>query len=99
MSSEAAPSSLPRRGAPIRLIAVGVLAAALAAGFFAMQSRKGAAEAPAAAGARRPPAVAGPVEVRAENVAAASLSAPIRVTGTLRTDETVTLSTKATGLV
>src|SRR4051794_9534490 len=45
------------------------------------------------------PAASAAVEVRVEPVTVGTLDQPVRVTGTLRTDETVTLSTKAAGLV
>src|SRR5204862_4886036 len=45
------------------------------------------------------PAVNAAPQVTVETVSLSRLSEPIRVTGTLRTDEMVTLSTKATGLV
>jgi len=57
-----------------------------------------AAGAPAAGAHAKNEAPAAP-EVGVELVALGSLSEPIRVTGTLRTDEMVTISTKATGLV
>src|SRR5690349_3333533 len=82
----------------IALIAVAVLVVAGAAFKFATrpaavtpaEKTSPAAEAPAASTA---------AEVRVEPVAVGVLDQPVRVTGTLRTDETVTLSTKATGLV
>jgi RND family efflux transporter MFP subunit len=94
--------SVPQSGrkVPVRAVAVGLLAAAVGVGFAVTRSGKkpapaGQAHAPAASAA----AVATPPEVEVETVTARSLSEPIRVTGTLRTDEMVTISTKATGLV
>jgi RND family efflux transporter MFP subunit len=50
------------------------------------------------AGGAEPAAIA-PVAVTVETVAARLFQTPIRVTGTLKSDEVVALSTKATGLV
>jgi RND family efflux transporter MFP subunit len=89
----------PRRPFPIRVVALTVLAVLLLAGFgFATRNKKAASEVksnqPAPA-----PAAAAPTEVTVETVSASVLDEPVRVTGTLRTDENVVLSTKATGLV
>ena len=82
----------------IAILAVVVLAAAGAT--FKLSSRPAAVT---SAGKPAPtaenPAASTAVEVTVEPVAMGVLDQPVRVTGTLRTDETVTLSTKATGLV
>jgi RND family efflux transporter MFP subunit len=98
MSTEAVPSP-SRRKPPVRVAAIAVLALLVLAGFAAVSSRRKAAQtaAPAVHPAAAPKPAA--VEVQVERVFARALSQPIRVTGTLRTDEVVTLSTKATGLV
>lgn len=81
----------------IAIIAVVVLAAGGAA--FKLATRP-AATAPVEKAAPSTETTASTdVEVRVEPVAVGALDQPVRVTGTLRTDETVTLSTKATGLV
>src|SRR2546421_6954513 len=99
MSSQAAsPYPSPRR-LPVRALAVAALLVLGAAG-FALSRRGGQhAAAPGPDGPKPAAAAAAPVEVRVEPVTSGSVSAPIRVTGTLRTDETVTLSTTATGVV
>jgi RND family efflux transporter MFP subunit len=97
-------SAAPRAGARVRIAALVLLAAAgLVALFLAMRGRgaggtastRQAAKPPAATGA----ALAAPVPVRVETLAPAVLDQPIRVTGTLRSDGMITLSTKATGPV
>lgn len=99
MSSETL--TLPRRRFPTRVVAIVILIVLAAAGFAL--TRKGGK--PAASGTEKgpepgaPAAVAAPTEVSVETVEASVLDQPVRVTGTLRTDENVVLSTKATGLV
>ncbi len=100
-----------RRRSPIRLIAVLLLAAVCiglaAAGVLRQRSGPAAAASSAAAesghaGTEGPGETAAPAEaaeVKVEVVRAAAVAQPVRVTGNLRTDETVVLSTKATGLV
>lgn len=97
--SQSLPLSGPKRKSPVRAIAGVILVLAVGGGIAAMQTNK-----KTSAGA--PPekdthavTVATPPEVGVETVIAGSLMEPLRVTGTLRTDEEVTISTKATGLV
>jgi len=98
MPTEVVPSVSPRK-LPVRAISVALLVILAALGFFvANRGKKTAAEAPSAHDAPSVSVAAAP-EVGVEIVSNESLNEPIRVTGTLRTDETVTLSTKATGLV
>jgi RND family efflux transporter MFP subunit len=88
-----------RRPFPIRVVALTVLAVLLLAGFgFASRNKKAASEVKSTQPAPTP-AAAAPTEVTVETVSASVLDEPVRVTGTLRTDENVVLSTKATGLV
>jgi HlyD family secretion protein len=79
---------------PVRTIAVVVIALLVAGGLALKFGRPK----PAVVTTVIAPAAA-PPEVRVEYVTDRVTSDPIRVTGTLRTDETVTLSTKATGIV
>lgn len=90
----------PRRKVPVRPIAVGLLVAAVGGGFAVSQMGKKppAAAAVTSAGEKADNAPQA-AEVGVELVTSGTLSEPIRVTGTLRTDEMVTISTKATGLV
>jgi RND family efflux transporter MFP subunit len=91
----------PGRRHLTRIIAVVAVVALLALGAAFKLSTRKAAVTPAVKPASTAEAPASPtaVEVRVEPVAIGALEQPVRVTGTLRTDETVTLSTKATGLV
>jgi RND family efflux transporter MFP subunit len=100
MSTEVLSSSSAGRKPRIRIAALAVLALLLMGGFaFVQRGRKGAGTAPAR-GAHKPEvSVSSAPQVSVEHASAGVLNQPIRVTGTLRTDETVTLSTKATGLV
>lgn len=105
MSSEALPHKSTRKF-PVRPVAAGALALmVVAAGVAATNNRDQKADshgtAPATAHEGAPEAAATPAapEVGVEVVLPQSLSEPIRVTGTLRTDEMIVLSTKATGLV
>ncbi|MFN3652256.1 MAG: efflux RND transporter periplasmic adaptor subunit [Armatimonadota bacterium] len=99
MASDAT-SLFPSRRSPVRYLAILLLLVAAAGVFFWFKGASGAA-----AGAQgekkeeQAAAAAAPVEVTVEPVAASTLTEPLRVTGTLKTDETVTLSTKATGMV
>jgi RND family efflux transporter MFP subunit len=102
-----APALTPQPGAaapgrfPVRWAALGV-AVLVAGGLFAFSRLNGKAAAAGGAHGREgdpAPVAPAPQEVTVETVVARPLAEPIRVTGTLRTDETVTLSTKATGLV
>ncbi len=103
MSSETVVS--PGKSAPggshtTRNIAIiGVVALAVAGAAFKLTSRPAATPAAEKSPAAEAPAAQTDVEVRVEPVTVGALDQPVRVTGTLRTDETVTLSTKATGLV
>lgn len=100
MSSEPLTPTLPGRKPQTRAVAIALVAAALAAGAF-FKFRSNAAVAPAETGKKVQPAVAAPTsaEVAVETLAPAQFAQEVRVTGTLKTDETVTVSTKATGLV
>ena len=93
--------SLPqsRRKTPTRAIAGGLLVVAVGVGFMATRGGKKAQPAGTPAETKAAAAPAGPTEVGVETVTSTSLSEPIRVTGTLRTDEMVTISTKASGMV
>jgi RND family efflux transporter MFP subunit len=96
MSGTLVPSA-PARKAPVRGIALGLFGLAVVVGLAFAAKQRRAAETPHAA---RPAAITeAPPEVTVETVALADLSEPVRVTGTLRSDEVVSLSTKATGLV
>lgn len=103
MSAEPlSPMTKPRF--PVRPVAVGALVVLLGVGastVFRGQKPAAHAETPPAAAEGTHGAAAQPSapEVGVEVVLPQTLSEPIRVTGTLRTDEMVTLSTKATGLV
>lgn len=89
----------PRRPFPIRVVSLVILAVLVLAGFgFAARNNKAASEVKSTQPAPAPVAAA-PTEVTVETVSASVLDEPVRVTGTLRTDENVVLSTKATGLV
>lgn len=98
--SQTYPLSGPKRKTPVRAIAGAVLVIAVGGGIAANQMNKklAAGSAPAEKPAVEVKAPA-PPEVGVETVLAGSLMEPVRVTGTLRTDEEVTISTKATGLV
>lgn len=89
-----------RRKTPVRALASGLLVVAVGAGFAVTRGGKKPqpAGSPPAEATQATTAVA-PTEVGVETVTVTSLNEPIRVTGTLRTDEMVTISTKATGLV
>jgi RND family efflux transporter MFP subunit len=98
--SQTLPLSAPKRKTPVRAIAGTILAIAVGGGIVANQmSKKVAAGGPPTEKSEHLVAVAAPAEVGVETVLAGSLMEPIRVTGELRTDEEVTISTKATGLV
>jgi RND family efflux transporter MFP subunit len=91
-----------RRGFPTRFAAVALLAVVAGGGFAVSRMGKPAgnqAGAPAASQESHAPEETLAPEVGVEVVSSGTLSEPIRVTGTLRTDEMVTISTKATGLV
>ncbi|HTE20650.1 MAG TPA: biotin/lipoyl-binding protein, partial [Armatimonadota bacterium] len=89
----------PKRKPYVRVVATALVAGLIGVGYVAANRGKPAAQhAPATQPAVEVAAVA-PAEVGVERIVPRSLSEPIRVTGTLRTDETVVLSTKATGLV
>jgi RND family efflux transporter MFP subunit len=94
------PPSVPARGKlPVRAIALSLVAVLLVAVVaLVVRGRNAAAQGAPPPGAPEAPAATAP-EVTVEVAAPATLSQAIRVTGTLKTDETVTLSTKATGLV
>jgi multidrug efflux pump subunit AcrA (membrane-fusion protein) len=102
MSTETVSPARQKPRSNVRIAAVVLIVVALiAVAAVAMRGRKPGNANPAVAGAPSRPADTAPAapEVRVEMVSAASLDQPIRVTGTLRTDETVTVSTKATGQV
>jgi RND family efflux transporter MFP subunit len=84
-------------------VALALFAVILAAGFFLFtRGRKpvaGGGSAPAAQPAQETVAAPAATEVSVQTVVSEVLDQPVRVTGTLRTDENVVLSTKATGLV
>src|SRR5262249_1601086 len=96
--STSAESPVAARRVPVRAIALVVLAALFLGGVFAF-SRRSAGE---AEGKRKPPVAAtapASAGVGGEPPRLGRFGQPLRVTGTLRSDETVVLSTKATGLV
>lgn len=91
-----------RRGAAAtRWIAIGLGAVVVVGGALAFSRKQGApvtAPAPHAA-APETATKSGPTEVGVETVSLRTLREPVRVTGTVRSDETVKLSTKASGTV
>lgn len=98
--SQSLPLSGPKRKSPVRAIAGVILVVAVGGGIAATQmNKKQAASGSAPEKKEHAVSVATPPEVGVESVIAGSLMEPVRVTGTLRTDEEVTISTKATGLV
>jgi HlyD family secretion protein len=84
---------------PIRAVSLVVLAVALCVGFVVVRSNQTHANAKEEPKGAVEIQVAAPTEVTVERAEVSRLDEPIRVTGTLRTDESVVLSTKATGLV
>jgi multidrug efflux pump subunit AcrA (membrane-fusion protein) len=100
------PTQRSRRGAsPVRLAAMLLLAMAgagaflMSTGFRRSASNPGTRPQVAADRAKPDSAAAAPLKVVVETVSARPFQTPIRVTGTLKSDEVVALSTKATGLV
>lgn len=87
-----------RRKPSVRTAALLLLAAVVVGGGLAWRARSGAPAAPAKKPAPASPAPAA-TGVTIERVTAARLEQPVRVTGTLKSDEVVAVSTKATGLV
>ncbi len=91
-----------RNGNRVRTSAVVLLSAAVlaGAGFTYVRSHGAAGTAPAAPESKKPAAAAPKApEVEVESLSRGAFEQPIRVTGSLKSDEVVAVSTKATGLI
>src|SRR5437764_1442013 len=90
---------MPVRFAATLLLGLGVIGASAVQMGIGAQRRQGRSARPPAP----KPAVKAPIAllpaVSTETVSTRSFAHPVRVTGTLKSDEVVALSTKATGLV
>jgi len=85
-------------GRTVRIAAVALLVL-VGGGFLFLRLRGSAAEPKEHGQTPGPGSIAAPELVRVEQLVPGTLMRPVRVTGTLRTDESVTISTKATGVV
>lgn len=97
------PTETPNRGRKnTRVLALALLAIPVLGGAaVVVRNKSAAAPAPAAKPhiEEAESAAAAAPEVKVATAMSGALRQPIRVTGTLKTDETVTLSTKATGMI